>query len=507
MMSDPGHRASIKSHSSYPGLSLYTLSLRDEDRVFSKYAEVKASGIVRPLWEVIFWHGSYEYWCDGYTILPYHHPHSPIIGLKDIVTEGDPCLIVDSDEAKRLKDNLGFDYISNIAAAYEEDLQARNAKRRKAEQQGYIAGAADVHGFGFDEREYRDEKYRRPKIDRGSFYNNVPSQDPLAILADVQPFHQQIRDIENYPAMTEFPPFEPDPFSEYIFDFEIGEYEGRLLSAEKSAIVCEKAQHLLEQSELPLFEVCGSHDHVKMIPGILAVENVHFDDDEASDDDQSTDDDKASNNEGTSGEKEENCGLRYFLPAKELINKLNGIFERARNAYAKVPKVAAYIQPKASEDPTDEKQDDKVSETKATIDRDNGGSTKAENASTGLEAKDTGDKDAFAKGSQASKPDTSKPSQNQSGPQGRSRARTLEATHFKVMAKPGSEDVFHSEAETSSQPDQEKSAMQMPIASQFGGEDVDEGALELEQSQILPAEHRGLVENGLLRSDSGISMD
>ena len=81
--------------------------------------------------EIIFRHGSYEYWCDEYTILPYHHAHHPKIGLQDIVTEGDPCLIVDSDEAKRLKLNLGFGNICNIAAAYEEDLQAREKGLRE----------------------------------------------------------------------------------------------------------------------------------------------------------------------------------------------------------------------------------------------------------------------------------------------------------------------------------------------------------------------------------------
>lgn len=243
------------------------------------------------------------------------------------------------------------------------------------------------------------------------------------------------------------------------------------------------------------------------MPGILEVAKLHFDDDEASDGDQSTDNDKASDSKETSGDKEEKCDPRYFLPANELMDKLNGIFERARKAYTKVPKMAAHIQPKASEGASRKHQDDKVSETKATTDRDNGSSTKAENSSTGLEAKSTGDKDSSAEGSQATKPDTNKPSQTQSGPQGRSRAKTLEATHLKDMAKPDSKDVLHSAAETSSQTDQEKSAMQMPTASQLAGEDVEEGGLELEQSQILPAEHRGLVEDTLLRSDSGISMD
>ncbi|KAL9627256.1 MAG: hypothetical protein Q9204_006699 [Flavoplaca sp. TL-2023a] len=149
-----------------------------------------------------------------------------------------------------------------------------------------------------------------------------------------------------------------------------------------------------------------------------------------------------------------------------------------------------------------------ASETKVTTDRVAEGSSKAKDSSTDLEASYTGDDEASAADIQALKPDNNKQSQTQSGFEGKNRAKTLTATHLKNMGIIATMNDLHSAAENSSQPDQEKSAMQMPTASQFGSEDMtDEGRVELERSQILPIENLELVEDGYLKSDSGILMD
>lgn len=62
--------------------------------------------------------------------------------------------------------------------------------------------------------------------------------------------------------------------------------------------------------------------------------------------------------------------------------------------------------------------------------------------------------------------------------------------------------------ESSSKPDQDNSKLQLPTASEHGGEEGSiEGGLELELSQIPPSQPSNLLEESLSRTDSGIEMD
>ena len=181
--------------------------------------------------------------------------------------------------------------------------------------------------------------------------------------------------------------------------------------------------------------------------GIFEIANIHFDDDEALDDDRNRDNNKYSADEESPKDKGQDCDPRYFLSAHAFMDQFDGIVERARKASPKIPTMAACILPKA------------VSETELTIDRDDGGSSRAEDSSTDLQASSTGEDRSSAAVIQAIKPDANKQSQPQDGLQGRNRAKTLEATHLQDVGVPATRNDLHGAAETSSQPDQKKSAL------------------------------------------------
>ncbi|KAI4248943.1 MAG: hypothetical protein L6R42_009143 [Xanthoria sp. 1 TBL-2021] len=99
--------------------------------------------------------------------------------------------------------------------------------------------------------------------------------------------------------------------------------------------------------------------------------------------------------------------------------------------------------------------------------------------------------------------------EDDSEPRGRSPPASLRATSARRPVTPTIViDLEEGTGESSSKPDQDKSKMQLPIASEHGGEEGSiEGGVELELRQIPPRQPSNLFEESLLRSDSGIEMD